>query len=104
MIQGSAADQDTGLGSSVTLNQDGLSAVMQLGNTHELETFIRRTVESLHLRVSDPRRLKDFLFQLSAEGGDTSFGEFKGIILNLLGTPDTWVTDPNESATLLEVD
>jgi hypothetical protein len=104
MIQGIAADQDTGLGSSVALNQDGFSAVLQLRNTHEMESFIRRTVEDLHLTVADPRQLKDFIFQLNAEGGETSFGEFKGNILNLLGTPDAWVTDPNEPATLLEVD
>lgn len=95
-IQGTAADQDTGLGSSVALNQDGYVAVLQLKNTHELEAFMRRTADDLHLTVVDQRGFKDFIFQLGAEGSPPSFGDLKGIILNLLGMPDAWVVDPNE--------
>lgn len=94
-IQGSLADKDTGLGAAAHLDEAGYNEVLQMKNNYEMEVFVRRTVESLNLAVVDEKALKTSVPWLSGEAGSSTFGNLKGKILNMLGKPNAWVSDPN---------
>jgi hypothetical protein len=66
-----------------------------MNNEREMEVFARRTVDDLGLVIVDDKRLIDLL--KSRHDKDAGFGHFKGKVLNLLGTPNAPVTDPEHA-------
>jgi len=95
-VRGTAADADTGLGSNSAMDEAGYQTVLQMNNNHEMEVFMRRTIGDLDLVVVNDEGLKAMVPWLSGESGSSSFGNFKGKILNMLGKPDAWVADPQQ--------
>jgi len=95
-IEGTPANQDTGLGSNIDLSEAGYISVLQLNNNHEMEVFLRRTISDLGLNIVSERGLKSMIPSLSGEAGMSTFGGMKGKLLNMLGKVDAWVADPNQ--------
>jgi len=87
MIHGTHAGQETGLGSNANLDEEGYSEVLSMKNNREMEIFLRRAVEDLGLVIVNQQGLQTVV-------NSSSFGHFKGKVLNLLGEPHAWVIDP----------
>ena len=43
--------QETGMGTHAALNEEGFELVLQMQNSHELQTYCRRIIEDLGLKV-----------------------------------------------------
>lgn len=95
-VRGTSANGDTGLGSNSVLDEAGYQTVQQMRNNHEMEVFMRRTIADLDLVIVNEEGLNAMVPWLSGESGSSSFGNFKGKILNMLGKPDAWVADPQQ--------
>jgi len=93
-IRGVYAGQETGLGTHAALNEDGFELVLQMQNSHELQTFCRRIIEDLGLKVVNQDGLASMASQIGGAPDAMGFGNFKGKVLNLLGTSNAWVVDP----------
>jgi len=93
-ISGSMTGQATGLGSVAALDEKGYSAVVLLKSNNEMQTFLRRTVEDLGLKVVREEGLTSMVPAFSGQISSSSFGAFKGKALNMLGMPGAWLIDP----------
>lgn len=95
-VHGANAGLETGLGSNAALSESGYRAVLEVKDNRQMEAFMRRTIQDLGLKVADDEGLKQMVPYLSGEAGSSSFGTFKGKVLNLLGQPNAWVIDPSQ--------
>jgi hypothetical protein len=93
-ITGAVAGQETSLGNHASLDESGYRSVVALKSNSDMETFMRRTLSSLALKITNEQSFKASVPWFSGETASSSFGNLKGKILNLLGMPNSWVVDP----------